>query len=159
MWKIIGAIALLVVIIGGISRCVASPERGDTGEVVGAGTEVVTDIRYGDCVTDVASDASSMVSGDIPVVPCTEPHVYEVFAVTNSSAASFNQDTIGAEADSYCREAFANYVGVDIDNSSLTFFNLVPTSGSWDSGDREITCLVANQSQTAVSGTYKGSGL
>jgi hypothetical protein len=159
MWKVIGIIAIVIAIVGGISRCVASPERGDSGEVVGAGTEAVTDIRYGDCLTEVVSDSSSMVSGDLPVVPCSQPHVYEVIGVVNSSAGTYTDSGISTEADNYCRSSFSSYVGVDVDDSSLTFFTLTPTSGSWGNGDREITCLIANQSESSVTGSYKGSGL
>ena len=158
MWKVIGVIVLLAAIVGGISRCVASPERGDSGEVVGAGTESVIDIRYGDCLPKFVLNSSSTVSGDLKVVPCSDPHVYEVFGVANSNAVSFNKSAVGTEADNYCLNAFEKYVGVDFYDSSLNFFNLQPTSGSWGQGDREITCLLANANETSVTGSYKGSG-
>jgi hypothetical protein len=158
MWKVIGVIVLLVAIIGGISRCVANPERGDSGEVVGAGTEAVLDIRQGDCLPKFMSDTSTLVSEDVPVVPCSDPHVYEVFGVADSTAESFNQSAIGTEADNYCLDAFTSYVGVNYDNSTLVFSSLVPTSSSWGQGDREITCLLANSDETTVTGSYKGSG-
>ena len=158
MWKVMGVIVLLVAIVGGISRCVASPERGDSGEVVGAGTEAVLDIRLGDCLPKFIADTSTIVSGDIPVVPCSDPHVHEVFGVTDSTAVSFNQAAIGTEADNYCLDAFRNYVGVDFNDSSLNFSVLTPTTGSWGQGDREITCLLSNGNETTVTGSYKGSG-
>lgn len=159
MWKVIGIIAIVIAIVGGISRCVASPERGDSGEVVGAGTEAVTDIRYGDCLQNLGSNSTNFVSEDIPVVPCSEPHVFEVFGVTNSTAATFNATAIDTETNQYCLAAFLSYVGIDFDNSTLGVTTLFPTQSSWDQGDREITCLLKNATETTVTGSYKGSGL
>lgn len=159
MWKVIGAIVLLVAIIGGISRCVSSPERADSGEIVGAGTEAVMDIRYGDCLQNLGGDSTGVVSDDIPVVPCTQPHIYEVFGVTNSTATSFDVGALTAEANTYCDSAFLNFVGIDFNSSTLGVTTLTPTDGSWADGDREITCLLKNANETAVTGSYEGSGL
>src|SRR5688500_10032442 len=66
---------LVVALIGGY---LFSARRGDDGALTSAGNVGVDDLRAGDCF-DSADEAEI---SDVDGVPCTEPHEYEVFAVT-----------------------------------------------------------------------------
>jgi hypothetical protein len=52
---------------------------------------------------------------------------------------------------------FATFVGKSYEESALDFNYLSPSEGSWDSGDREILCLVMGPDQT--TGSLAGTGV
>ncbi len=97
-------------------------------------------IAVGDCLND--ADLSGEVS-TVPVIDCAEPHDSEAYASFLLPDGDYpGEDAIFEQADADCLAAFADYVGIAWEESSLQFSYYFPTTGSWESGDREVLCLV-----------------
>ena len=113
-----------------------------SGAVTEAGRIDVLALAVGDCLND--QDAEEVY--DVPVVPCTEPHDYEVFheLVLDGDAWPGEED-VWATADEGCYAAFADFVGLAYEESALEFTSFTPTEASWEEGgDRIVSCLVTD---------------
>ncbi len=114
--------------------------------------------EVGECL-----DSDSVVSeeeyevGEMPVVDCTEVHDAEVFAVADTTSAEFDATSLGEETDALCANSFEAYVGAPYETSSIYYSLLYPTADSWETGDRQLVCLLTVQED--VSESFAGSGL
>lgn len=130
-----------------------------------AETVPVLAVRPGQCL--VAPKAVVAEIKDLSVVPCTQPHQQEVFALesyplpagTEKTAAYPGQAVLKAFADGACLSAFSSYVGSDYRDSSLFFTYLLPSARGWQAGDdRDVTCVITTTGGTRTS-SVKGSHL
>lgn len=125
----------------------------DSGEVTDAGQVDVFTLAVGDCLNDQSGEEVY----DVPVVPCAEPHDYEVyhdFAMPDGEYPG--QDATYTAADEGCYAAFAPFVGLAYEESILDFSYYVPTQQSWDEGnDRLISCFLGDPS-TQTTGSLAG---
>lgn len=122
----------------------------------------VFDLAAGDCFDDgdIALGPDVEEVGDVPVVDCSEPHDNEVYAAAAVEGETFPGDQQVAEhADQVCHAAFEGFVGLDYESSVLDFGWLIPTSDSWEAGDRTVTCFIYRLDLDKVSGTLEGSGI
>ena len=117
---------------------VNAADRADDGAVVARGSVAATELRTGDCPSALPDSAARTLS----VVPCTEPHVAEVFASFPISSGAYPGE---AEAKRFsgggCTERLAGYVGPGREDEFDVVF-LYPTDQSWRLGDRAVSCLV-----------------
>ncbi len=134
-----------------------STNRDSNGKIVDAGTISAFSVKVGDCLTGEAVNDQAV--DDFRGVPCTDPHLYEVILDTPASSTDFSDAANTQEAESICRAAFQDYVGIPVEESLLTFNFLVPTQESWSAGDRKITCLVQNADDSSLSKSVKNSGM
>ncbi|MFE0801178.1 DUF4190 domain-containing protein [Streptomyces sp. NPDC058812] len=112
-------------------------------------------LEKGQCFT-TPSGSLRGVTYDVDEVPCEEEHDGEVFAAFELPGGTFPGDgevTRAADErcyalqDTYAMDRWALPADVDV-------YYLTPTSQSWRTGDREITCLFGN---TDERGTLTGS--
>jgi len=138
-----------VLIIAAVYSSVTSAQRDTGGGIVDGGTLSVFEIQIGDCISDSITGTLTEASA----VPCSEAHIYEAYFNSelpqNGSFSDVNEFT-----DEACYSNFEAYVGVSPENTDLTFVSLIPTVGSWDSGDRKITCLLSNLDESEIVGSY-----
>ena len=121
-----------------------------------------SDLRVGDCFDDpIAAGSAATEVEDVQHHPCAEAHLFEVFAVFDFPAekgtafpGNSGFDTFTTEK---CTAAFADYVGITVESSSMDWSDYQPIAKGWDSGDREITCFLANQDLSKQTGSAKGS--
>ncbi len=113
-----------------------------------ATSEVVEDgLQAGDCLTgsDLGLGTSSPWPDTFTVVPCTRPHVAEVFFAADAwplSTESYPGDSnIDNEADARCSAAFRAYDGTDSSDSALSYDYIDPDAYSWPQGDRRLVCI------------------
>lgn len=98
-------------------------------------------LEVGTCLNDVEQPIGQDMT-DVPLVPCDEPHESEVFAEILLDDDAFpGIDAITAEASTGCLEEFSRFVGVDYQDSTLSFHYYYPTETSWSVGDRSIFCV------------------
>jgi len=113
-------------------------DRDDDGAVVARGSVAATELRTGDCPSTLPDSAARTLS----VVPCTEPHVAEVFAAFPFSSGAYPGE---AETKRFggggCTDRLAGYVGPGREDEFDVVF-LYPTDQSWRLGDRAVSCLV-----------------
>jgi len=113
-------------------------DRADDGAVVARGSVAATELRTGDCPFSLPDSAARTLS----VVPCTEPHVAEVFASFPLNTGAYPGE---AEAKRFggggCTDRLAGYVGPGREDEFDVVF-LYPTDQSWRLGDRTVSCLI-----------------
>lgn len=140
-----------------VSAPVASPaasgsDAGASPSASGSHTSAF-DLELGDCF-----DTEDITTVDeVVVLDCEEPHVYEVFGVSEYDAGADDaypgEEPLNDAADEACRPAFEDYVGVSYDVSEwfATFIN--PSVGTWAEGDREILCVLHEEAPPGPDGT------
>ena len=98
-------------------------------------------LEVGTCLNDVEQPIGQDMT-DAPYVPCDEPHESEVFAEIVLDDEVFpGIDALTEEASTGCLEEFSRFVGVDYQESTLSFHYYYPTETSWSVGDRSIFCV------------------
>ena len=125
---------------------------------------------YGLAVGDCVDDLSSASAGDIAssanavsepaVVPCTDPHFGEVYAIASIGGdAAPNAAVFRAHVADLCEgPAFTEFVGVsNYLHSTLFAYVLYPSEAAWGSGGHEMVCLLVEPGGT-TTGSLKGSG-
>lgn len=153
---IVTAAALLITATAALSGCSAIKDVVDVATpIVDAVNDETTWIEVGDCFNEVAGDVVS----DIPTVPCTEAHDYEVYAEFTIDRDKFpGDDEVFDLADEGCYGPFAGYIGTDFDNSSLDYTYYVPTLDGWNNyDDRSVSCIVFDPAGQ-LTGSVAGSG-
>jgi len=144
-----------------ISNLTNTTQRDDTGTVTEGNDDAdVFSIKVGDCLDEPSENSDGTVS-TVPIVPCTDSHVYEAYAsiIVDEGDGSYpGEDTVLGQAESDCTSAFTSFVGVDYNSSSLDFTYYYPTQDTWEGiGDREILCMVYDPAGS-VTGTLQGAG-
>ena len=115
--------------------------------------EVLT-MEVGTCFDDPPSYEEVT---DVPEVECVDPHDNEVIGLRQLSGSSYPGDDAVAElADNLCVGVFEDYVGISYLESSYEFGWLVPTSGSWGAGDREVICFAYDPTFEKITGSLQG---
>ena len=123
------------------------------------------DLTVGDCVSAFYS-AEPDASGSYPfqdptLVPCSEPHYGEVYALALIGGTQAPDDAVfQAHTAQLCEgPAFADYVGVsDYADSALYYDVLYPNPEAWNDGGHEMVCVVVEDSGSTV-GSLRDSGL
>ncbi len=134
-------------------------ERDDNGEISDPGEADVFSIKVGDCF----DDQSGTQFESVPAVPCTGPHDMEAFFSYDLEEGDFpGDDAVSKLADTKCGTEFEKFAGISFDDSaSLNYNFLIPTSGSWDGGDREVLCVIYDEDEAGTmkptTGTLKGA--
>ena len=148
-------IVLVVSVLFGLSQC-----RQEQGNVF--------DLAVGQCFND---PEELEVVIDIDVVPCEEPHHYEVYAVVSlDSTTGYGFYTAGFPypgdsiidriADAECLERFDAFVGLPYPYSILEISSWRPSRESWEVlHDRKIICVLLHLEGTLMEGSMEGSGI
>ena len=105
-------------------------------------------LRTGDCLAgaNLGLDTSNAWPYMFAAVPCTSPHLAEVFfagsAWPKSPAAYPGDNAISDHGDARCLTAFSAYDGIGNLGSAFTIDYIAPYgSDDWGSGDRWLVCL------------------
>ena len=118
-------------------------DAGETDEPGGGGEDVsVFDLEAGDCFNVEEENPSGIES--VPVVPCDEPHQYEVYAIVNHPGDEYpGDDEMDDFATTECQgDAFSSYVGAEYEESIYYSTHLPPNAETWEQGDREVVCVL-----------------
>jgi hypothetical protein len=98
-------------------------------------------LAVGQCLVPPTKVQAELTS--IEVVPCTDPHTQQVYAVVHDGAGSYpTPAALSTFANAHCLDDFAGFVGVSYQKSSLYFTYLLPSVRSWAAGDRSVVCVV-----------------
>ena len=136
-----------------------------TGEIVEAAEADAFEIRVGDCLdlgeepaTEEVTEEVTEVSS-VATVPCGDPHDSEVYAAHQLDGDDFPGDqAVSESADELCYDGFADFVGLEYEDSELDFTTFFPTQDGWERlRDREVLC-VAIDPDGGVTGSLAGVG-
>jgi len=125
-------------------------------------------LQAGDCLTGsgLGLGTSNPWPETFTVVPCTRPHVAEVFFAADAwplSMESYPGDSkIDNEAAARCDAAFRAYDGTGYPDSALSYDYIDPDAYSWPPGDRRLVCIAYNSTSqypggAPVDDSIKGS--
>ena len=131
--------------------------RDSSGQVVEGGELGALRIRVGDCFVDPMEESTIEA---VDAVPCTQPHMFEVYAAFNLDYGTDDpfpaQSVVDELINDGCYSRFAPFVGLKFEESIFDFSELSPTKDSWDEvDDREVLCLISNHDGSMKEGTAK----
>lgn len=148
----------VVLAVGG-ATALASVVSWSPGGIITYGPDsgpALVDAPVGECL-----DARPDERGSYAAVPCDGPHDVEVSAIVAVPASADSRhpgheplDFLGAAA---CRLAFTAYVGQDYWRSELDYRALLPGPEMWESGSRDIVCLIRSLDAEALMGSVRDS--
>lgn len=160
---VVGAIVVVGLALGGCSALdgifgggQSVTRDAQSQEVTEGGTADVFTLQVGDCFDD---QGSSEEVSDVPAVPCAEPHDNEVYHEFTLTGDEFpGEEALLAEADAECTPAFEAFAGIAYADSTLDWFPLYPTEGSWNElDDRVVQCAIYDASLAKVEGSLAGA--
>lgn len=137
-----------------------STVRDETGAVQEGGDVGVFRLQVGDCFNSPAlTPGVTTEVQDVAALPCDEPHeneVYDAFDMTESTYPGVEAtNTIANEG---CLERFEAFVGLAYEQSIYGILTLTPTEQSWETGDREVLCILADAvNGELITGSVKGT--
>jgi hypothetical protein len=115
-------------------------------------------LSVGDCF-QVPEEVDIVV---VEVVPCDDPHDLEVFALRElpHSPDDPYPGILAVEESAFttCFDDFQPYVGAQYETSALDIFWIVPSSGSWEEGDRAVVCSLIRLDLQRSVGSAQGLG-
>lgn len=130
------------------------------------GSSNLTEIRKGDCfntkddLAQYGDEDGTQAARSVTIVPCTQPHKGEAYAVFNLDAGTYpGTEKVTATAEEKCSgTALTSYVGNNPKVSEkLEVYYYYPQAASWLLGDREVTCFVGDPSGP-TTGSIRASG-
>ena len=173
MWLVIAlAVAVLGAIVGaGVLLTGSSGEDDDVRAVPTTASPTTAPatvstlpplVDVGHCwndptVPDLRGDSGN---GEVLEVPCSGPHMAEVYAVVFHPApprSPFPGEELVRYGVDQCAIRFEGFVGRGLDDSLLNSLSLTPTERSWLLEDRSIVCSVYALDGTMLTGTVAGS--
>jgi hypothetical protein len=104
-------------------------------------------------------DTNGPWPGVVAVVPCTRPHLAEVFFAGNvwpQSLAYPGDNEVNRQANNRCDTALDAYVGRPDYPVTFTDRAILPGSAAWLSGDRLVICVAYKASFAPVNYSIKG---
>lgn len=132
-------------------------ERGEDGQVLRETAADVFDLQKGDCLNDSqVVDAAELQLTDITLVPCSEPHIAEVYVdVQIDGDGPPDAARLTDLFEEHCVDSFTEYVGTDDPSAAaaLKVTSFFPTEESWEQGDRLYQCLLVSVDETPLVGS------
>jgi len=110
------------------------PQQEEETAPAEAGEVDVNKLRVGDCFTEV-QDVEKEIIFTVPVVPCSEPHSDEVFALVTLPDGDFpGQEAIYDQGEELCIAEFDAFVGLSYRESMLDLWVIAPVEEGWRAG-------------------------
>ena len=153
---VVGLIFLAALVVGGFFawRFLSTevlPEIEETSDAFAAFNEAPP----GPCFE---VEASGGVLSDWTEVSCEGSRQIEVtFAAAFEDGPYPGDDYLANNAESTCRNAFENYVGLSPEDSMFDYDWLLPDQDLWANGVRNGICLVVRDDGSPLTDTVKGS--
>jgi hypothetical protein len=134
-----------------------------TGDDTTAGDDDVFQIKVGECFNDETPEGETV--SEVEKVDCSEPHIWEAYKsiiIDEGDGTYPGEDVVTTKSETDCKAAFAEYVGIDYDNSTLYLSFYYPTAETWAQiNDREILCIVTTTDDytTKSTGSVEGAAI
>jgi hypothetical protein len=129
-----------------------TPTRSQTATArptaTGTGGQSVESVplAVGECIN------LNAVTGNIDKVSCTTPHDMQVLKNFNMPGTTYPSDyEFEDEVSAQCDSVLSSTVAREPNPNKYTLKYSYPKEGSWDRGDREVTCLVQDASEAKIS--------
>ena len=132
-----------------------------TGGDTTTGDDDVFSIKVEECFNDETPEGETV--SEVQKVDCSEPHIWEAYKsiiIEDGDGSYPGTDAVIEKAQNDCKTAFADYVGIGYDDSTLYLSYYYPTEETWtEINDREILCIITTTDDfvTKTTGSVKGS--
>lgn len=128
--------------------------RSDSGAIVESGQLGAFATQLGDCFDGLPTDDADVTT--VEGVPCTQAHHWQVVYKGDSTLTEFDKGALDSEINLACDSAIENLIQTLPDSKLNEYMNaqtsvLLPTSGSWEKGDRTYDCLVGSDTERYYS--------
>ncbi|MDR1441961.1 MAG: septum formation family protein [Bifidobacteriaceae bacterium] len=124
--------------------------RGEDGAVIKSADADITTLKVGDCT-------GALPEGELTssrLIPCDDPHYWEVFAETDLPDGEFPADA-SEQAETFCTEAVVPFMGEEAaQDERYGVLFLAPTKDAWDLKDHSVSCLVGTE-EGGLTGSLK----
>lgn len=151
-------IAVIVSLVVAAALGAFDAKRGPDGQVTTSGSVSSNELRIGDCFDQPAPGHKELHVTTVKVVPCAQPHQWEVFHSFDLASGPYPGENDAARfAEGGCIDAYKAFDGVAYSNSKLHLIYLYPLPSHWASGDHKVTCTIGLPEPT-VTGTLRNSG-
>ncbi len=153
-------LAVGVTALAAVAACgsdAAEPPRDPDGQVLGPTTVDALDIHLADCFNNPGAESVEQVM----VVPCSEPHDFEVFYSFQLADGPYpGDDEVQKQWFDGCLAEFESFVGTKFDESALDVSAIYPTEQTWnDLKDREVLCSVTAIDGSRRTGSARNAGI
>ena len=138
------ALGLSLTASGCASVASLSPSAGAGNASVATAAPIeVADVLVGDCL-DGLGDADLASVSTVTLVPCTEPHAFEVYAGFDLPMRTYpGEDAVVAAAEDGCGTRFEAFAGSAYNGSQLDYNYFIPPEDDWTiSGSHLVSCLI-----------------
>jgi hypothetical protein len=127
-----------------------SSNRNDAGEIVDPGNVSAKAIKVGDCLNDLKEGDVK----NIAAVPCAQAHSAEVYAEFTLTGTTYpGEDAVIKKAEDGCSTRFETAIATKyLDDDTIGIFYLYPSTDTWKTGDRKVSCIAEK-----TGGTLTGS--
>lgn len=145
----------LVAVTALLAGCAAGGPRNSAGQVTAPAPADSFSLQVGDCTGPLTTGTVEKLT----LVPCGQPHDWEVFAVTDLDGDEYpGAGAVQDEAEEYCQDSFKRFIGVSVGKSEYDLNVLQPTRQTWNQAeDRAVTCL-AGKDGGEIAGTLRDAG-
>jgi len=155
---IIAAVAVLIFVgiaaLGTVLLRAGEPGASPTEPTPTAGSVVEAgSLQVGDCIILPSEDQFD----EVRRLDCTAPHDGEIFFVGDHPGGDFPSDeSFDSFVDEQCLPAFAAFTGSAFDDQDVLDIGwFTPTEGSWENGDREVSCHLSPIDGGQTSRSYR----
>lgn len=143
-----------VLLVGAVVVWSTQAHRDSSGRISSGGSMDIGQLQIGDCF-----DAGDGVLSQVTAHPCSTAHTYELFAIAEDTVDTDYPDdaTIAQFLAGSCEPAFAEYVGISLEQSSLGVIQVAPTADGWSRGDRTFLCAAYDPASDRTTGSLRGT--
>jgi hypothetical protein len=166
MNQFLSRLIIFALVIGALYWFFPDVERDETGAIVSEGDLEAGSLRMGDCFNNRSlSDLEGSETTDVRTVdaiPCDLPHEFEIYALSHQlfDQSSYpGEEVITLTADEYCDIEFEKFIGINAQDSILSYVFMFPTKDAWNIGDKSTTCAVDHKLGKKLEGSSRGSGI
>ena len=99
----------------------------------------------------------------MPVVPCDDLHVAQVYARAELKGGYgpggtdlYQASSEQSEAQARCADAFQEAMGLPPERSELAFEYFAPTKDRWEGGDRTVVCSIVDPTGAPLTESVLG---
>lgn len=122
-----------------IATTTTEVDAGATTTTEAAAAQSVFELNVGECY---GQPPTSDLVESVEPISCDEPHGIEIYHVFDIDLPAFDADAVSLASQDGCYDVFEGYMGISYEESWYGFDGLLPSSQSWNQGDREVVCFV-----------------
>jgi hypothetical protein len=152
-----GCFWIVAALVGVVVAVSHHATRATNGAVTQSGPVLLSDVQTGDCLS------SFELSGpirELPEVPCTSPHQFEVVDAYSMPPGGYpGLDQVRRLVRARCLDELYRYVGVSPAQAAAYDVRFIyPLASSWRIGQRTVICVGGHSDGSLLTSSIRGAG-